>query len=58
MIDDKVCEKFCWNDPTQAENLENVAEESRNLSHLLEQFRIDFKDVIVIKEAHKFYRFT
>ncbi len=36
-----------------AENSENVAEESRNLSNLLEKFRIDFKDVIVISDAHQ-----
>ena len=35
-----------------AENLENIVEERRNLTTLLQKFRIDFKDVTLIANAH------
>ena len=35
-----------------AENLENIVEERRNLTTLLQKFRIDFKDVTLIANVH------
>jgi solute carrier family 12 sodium/potassium/chloride transporter 2 len=35
-----------------AENLDNIVEETRNLTMLLQKFRIGFKDVTLIANAH------